>query len=93
VSYVIHLEWLEGTTSPFSENVDGSYVKTYDPDAFNGQGDMTATHDSKEAKRFPDAKAAMEFYRQVSTVRPVRGDGKPNRPLTAFTVSFKSVAD
>jgi hypothetical protein len=92
VSYVIHLEWLEGT-SVNGRNVDGQYLRSYDPDAFDGQGDMTATHDLKEAKHFSDIKAAMEFYRQVSTVRPVRGDGKPNRPLTAFTVSFKSVAD
>ena len=92
MSYVIQIQSLEGV-SVDGENVDGQYVKTYDPDAFSGYGDMTATNSLDEAKKFPDAGAAMEFYRQVSAVRPVRNDGRPNRPLTAFTVSIERVEE
>ena len=32
---------------------------------------------------------AFELYRKISVKQPLRADGKPNRPLTAFTVSFE----
>jgi len=37
---------------------------------------------------FGDARAAFECWQQVLRSRPVRPDGKPNRPLTAFTVAI-----
>lgn len=92
MSCVIRIRWLEGSFT-IGDNVEGSYVKWYDPDAFGGRGDMKATTKIEEAKKFTHAGAAMEFYRQVSTVRPLRNDGRPNRPLTAFTVSIENVED
>ncbi len=55
----------------------GSWLKSYDPDAYDGRGSATWTFDTE---------AAMACWRTVSTVRPTRPDGQPNRPLTAATI-------
>jgi len=65
---------------------DGLYLKSYDPDGHGGLGDVHATDNLSEAMRFPDVASAMACWQQTSTVRPRRPDGKPNRPLTAFTI-------
>jgi hypothetical protein len=51
------------------------------------------TTDIKAAQRFKDAGEALEFWRQVDKKVPVRSDGKPNRPLTMFTVEIVTVDD
>jgi hypothetical protein len=38
---------------------------------------------------FEDHAAAMEVWTRQSRVRPLRPDGKPNRPLTAYTISIE----
>lgn len=68
----------------------GSYVVSYDPDAHNGRGYVEGNLDLKKAKRFGSFEEAVEYWRQVSTVKPTRPDGKPNRPLTAFSVTVMS---
>jgi hypothetical protein len=88
---VIKIEWLSGTVVESSGVAEGTYVQEYDPDAFSGMGELTATHDLQKAKRFASAGEAMEFYRQQSKSHPLRNDGKPNRPLTAYTVSIESI--
>jgi hypothetical protein len=60
---------------------------SYDPDAHDGLGLAEWTTDPMEAMRFSDQAAALARWKQTSTVRPLREDGKPNRPLTAVTVS------
>jgi hypothetical protein len=40
------------------------------------------------ALRFENGGDAMRFWRQQSILQPLRDDGKPNRPLTAFTVEI-----
>jgi hypothetical protein len=65
---------------------DGSYLEAFDPDVQNGRGYTKWTTDPIFAMRFVDAGAAMETWRMTSKTHPVRDDGKPNRPLTAFTV-------
>jgi hypothetical protein len=67
----------------------GQWVKDYDPDARDGLGEVFPTPDLAQAKRFATVREALKFYSQVSRVWPVRPDGKPNRPLTAFTVEFE----
>lgn len=69
----------------------GTWVKSYDPDAFDGRGDVTLTSRLAEARRFPHAAAALDYYRQVSGRRRYREDGQLNRPLTAFTVQIEPV--
>lgn len=67
---------------------DGMYVKAYDPtyvlpDRTYDGGILEVTADPKEALQFADAGDAMEKWREPYGVRV---DGKPNRPLTAWTV-------
>lgn len=65
---------------------EGAYLKRYDPDARDGVGEAEWTTDVTQALVFESAGDAMTLYRTQSTVRPWRSDGKPNRPLTAFTI-------
>jgi hypothetical protein len=48
-------------------------------------GILRTSPDPAEALKFKDAKAALEFWRWQNGIRP---DGKPNRPLMAFTVEL-----
>lgn len=66
----------------------GKYVRTFDHEAHDGRGDGTFTADISKALTFATYTDAFEFWRKVSACRPVREDGKPNRPLTAATVEF-----
>lgn len=69
----------------------GHYLKTYQASGGNGHGFIETTGNIAKAIHFPDARAAMECWRTVSTTHPRRPDGKPNRPLTAFTVELVKV--
>src|SRR3954466_4477754 len=73
-------------------NLVGQAVAWSDPDAHDGRGDAEFTLDPLRAKRFPNAADAMKYWRRQSTIRPTRDDGKPTRPLTAFTVVVLSLA-
>lgn len=64
------------------------YLKDFDADAHDGGGSVEATADPKEAMKFSTAGAGLELWRTPSTVRPLRDDGKPNRPLSAFTIEM-----
>lgn len=68
-----------GGSTPF----DGMYLAAFDHEAFDGRGDLQPTANPANAKRFPSATAALEFIHAVPACRPLRPDGKPNRPLTA----------
>ena len=62
------------------------YVKDYDPTAHGGRGELAVTPKKVYARRFPERTAAIQYYRQSAGIRP---DGKPNRPLTAWTVDIQ----
>lgn len=65
------------------------WLKDYDPDGGRTvypTGSMTVTEDPAAAKQFDSASAVLQEWQRVSTTVPVRPDGKPNRPLTAFTI-------
>jgi hypothetical protein len=64
----------------------GAYLASYDPEAFDGRGWSDWTQDRAKALVFTDYTVAWEFWRQIPVCRPRRPDGRPNRPLTAFTV-------
>ena len=66
----------------------GAYLASYDPEGDDGNGITTWTHDPAQAMTFPTGEAATACYRAVPLNRPLRPDGKPNRPLTRFTVVF-----
>ena len=74
---------------------DGRFLKAYDPwwvevavpegDAFRLIRTLETTDNPHEALRFTDGGAALECWRKVSPNRPIRPDGDPNRPLTAYS--------
>jgi hypothetical protein len=66
----------------------GLYVRACDVDAHAGRGKVDATPDIDRAMQFPDAFAAYTYLKRASTIQPLRDDGKPNRPLTAYTVEL-----
>lgn len=62
------------------------YLEWFDFDFANGLGRGQFTRDRTKALTFASPAKAMEFWKTISSVRPFRPDGKPNRPLTALTV-------
>lgn len=65
------------------------FLKSADFEAHGGRGFMTFTEDIDRAMTFPDATAAITFWRTQSKTVPKRPDGRPNRPLTALTVEIE----
>jgi hypothetical protein len=68
-----------------------AFVKACDFEAHGGRGFVEFTPDESAALSFNSVNEAIEFWRTQSEVRPLRPDGKPNRPLTAYTVEVKQV--
>lgn len=64
----------------------GQWLLHYDVDAFDGQGWCDFTDKIMQAKRFDTFEEAMACWNQQSTVKPLRPDGRPNKPLTALTI-------
>ena len=52
---------------------------------------MVSTRHLALAKTFGSKQEAIDYYMQTSKVRPIREDGKPNRPLTCFSATFASL--
>jgi hypothetical protein len=69
----------------------GKYLEWSDPDAIDGLGDDQWTDNLAKAKRFLTFEAAMECWQAQSRVTPLRDDGEPNRPLTAYSVTVERV--
>lgn len=70
----------------------GRYLAHYDPDAEPLNGVIVSTADKAEALRFADVVEGLECRNQISKTMPQRlSDGKPNRPLSAYTVTFQTV--
>lgn len=66
----------------------GCYVETFDVDAYGGRGELDTTAHACLAMRFASRAEAIRFWQRQSRVCPVRADGMPNRPLTAFHVDI-----
>jgi hypothetical protein len=76
----------------------GEYLKSFDPDVrapgtTYPTGYAVWTNKLDEAMIFGNAGEAIHFYRTQSQVTPFRPDGKPNMPLTVFSVSFDTLQD
>lgn len=78
------------TPSQFVDDMAGGWLKSY-ADTPDGRGCVEWTDDPKKARGFETRFDAMEFWRTPSKTVPKRPDGKPNRPLTAFTVSVEEL--
>ena len=80
-----------GGSTPY----DGEYVREYDP-ARNGidkhgylmTAHLVTTPNRDEAMQFAHARDALDCWRQTDPRQPKRPDGRPNRPLTSFTVEI-----
>lgn len=71
----------------------GHYIAGCDFDAFGGIGHAQLTLQRARAKVFDSAEEAMRFWQTRSRVCPTRPDGKPNRPLTAYTVEIVALSE
>jgi hypothetical protein len=67
------------------------YLKSFDPEAFDGRGQVIMTDNLREALRFRTIEEVMALWNTQSATVPYRHDGKPNKPLTAFSVSPREV--
>ncbi len=72
---------------------DGQYLKSFDFEAHDGQGDIDLTPDISEAMKFDDVVCAVKFRNRIPECKPLRPDGLPNRPLTAATWRFQQVPE
>jgi len=63
-----------------------AYLQEYDPEAHDGMGFVLWTDSIEQALLFDDPAAHWALWRRVPQNRPLRDDGLPNRPLTAFTI-------
>ena len=62
------------------------YLEAFDVDAAGGRGFSALTADPAKAITWPDMADVLAAWKTQSTVLPLRPDGKPNRPLTAYTI-------
>jgi hypothetical protein len=84
-TYVMVCQGLAIDTVPFGVPI-GQFLKSYDPEAHDGRGSARWTNNLNEALTFSSQVEAARLWRSIPRVRPKRSDGRPNRPLTAFTV-------
>lgn len=71
------------------EDVVGLWIAGLDPDASEGRGSAVLTPDPGRAARWDSAAEALAGWQQVHPTHPVREtDGRPNRPLTAYSVEL-----
>ena len=63
----------------------GGYVAAYDPEL--GMSSLVVTGDRDQAL-WLDSGEALTMWRSSPSSDPIRPDGRPNRPLTAFTVAI-----
>ena len=87
-------ERVDGAKSP----VDGHYVIEYDPSRDGDENSMAdeiqivTTPNWRDAKRFDTQEEATAYWQQVNERQPERPwDGKPNRPLTAFSTEVQAI--
>lgn len=78
---------IQGLVTGRPSQFDGQYVSDYEPHP-GGAPLLDTVKDPAKAKVFADHAEAMEYWRQSRGTRP---DGKPDRPLTAFTVLISLV--
>jgi hypothetical protein len=76
--------WVHGRASGEPVN---AWLQSCDFEADDGRGVVTVTTNPFDALVFDGFLQAMQYWKTQSTTRPLRPDGKPNRPLTAYTVS------
>ena len=79
--------WADGRPT----GLDGQYLVSWTQKPDDGTLKVTAAVNPADAFQFPTAAEALAAWREQSVDRPLRYDGKPNRPLTALTVEVLSL--
>lgn len=67
-----------------------TWVADVDFDGMGGRGTIVMTQDKSKAKRFDGPAEALAYYQTASKAVPLRPDGRPNRPLTAYNVQISN---
>ena len=75
---------------------EGQYLEWFDLEAHGPMGpyptgQVSFTPTLERALRFDTAALALETWKRQSRKAPLRPDGEPNRPLTAFTMAIVPV--
>lgn len=87
MSWVIRNLGLAGQVyNPGGPDNTGLFLQAFDPEFRGGRGAAVWTEDPDLAMHFATAEVAWELWRTQSVTMPIRADGQPNRPLTAYTV-------
>jgi hypothetical protein len=71
--------------------LESTYVKSFNPDAFDGRGELVVTRDVSQAIDFDTQESAFLFWGKTPTLRATRPYGKPNRPLSAYHMVIQQV--
>ena len=61
-----------------------TWLRSCDFEAFHGIGHVVHTSRRSEAMVFDSFRDALAFTQRTPQCRPLRPDGKPNKPLTAY---------
>ena len=75
---------------------DGKYLREYDATRSGIDPDgvpwihLVTTPDKQEAQKFDDLLSARACWMQIDLNNPVRPDGRPNRPMTIFSITLES---
>lgn len=65
-----------------------AYLIRCDFEANGGRGEVFWTVEADKAMRFDSPGAAVAYWKTQSATVPLRPDGKPNRPLSAFIIEI-----
>jgi hypothetical protein len=71
----------------------GKYLKGFDIEAYGGRGYAWFTPQASEAYRFKSPGEVFEVWKTQSKTMPYRQDGKPNRPLTAYSITPRLITE
>lgn len=74
--------------------MEGSYVHYVDVQAAATSDTwLQLTEDINDAWLWDSVEDALETWKEILFTDPVRYDGKPNRPFTAFTIELEKLED
>lgn len=92
MSYVIKIQALVGQQLS-GQPAPVGYIESCDLDFADGLGTVDVTASPHLARQFESLAAAIAYWQATSPSFPVRPDGRPNRPLTVYTVEFEHLED
>jgi hypothetical protein len=73
------------------EEIRNTYVVSCDVDAMFGRGRTVCTRDVDKAMKFASPADAWTYWTRQSQAQPLRDDGQPNRPMTAYHALIETV--